>query len=62
MGVTGDFKDVKGKRYAMIIPGDGEKIAYLAGGNFDTILSYNCASKYAVSVGMLADFIKMAGQ
>lgn len=58
LGVSGNFKDAKQNRYALIIPDKGSRITYLAGGNFDTILDYNCASKYAVSVGMLADFIK----
>lgn len=59
LGVAGDFKNARQHNYAMIIPDKGSRITYLAGGNFDTILDYNCASKYAVSVGMLADFVKM---
>lgn len=45
------------QRYALVMPDKGEKTAYLVGGNFRTILSYNCANKYAVSVGLLADQI-----
>ncbi len=41
--------------YALVIPDEGEFTTYLAGGNYRTILSYNCANKYAVSVGLLAD-------
>ena len=58
LGVQGDFENAKQPAYAMIVPADGVKIAYLAGGNFDAILSYNCANKYAVSVGMMADLIR----
>lgn len=57
LGVAGDFRDGPEATYAMILPEDGERIAYLAGGNFNSILSYNCANKYAVSVGMLADLV-----
>lgn len=60
LGVTGDFKAASDKRYAMIVPGKGQHTAYLVGDNFDAILRYNCASKYAVSVGLLADYIKAA--
>lgn len=59
-GVAGRFTGDSARTYRMVIPDAGEKIAYLVGGNFDVILSYNCANKYAVSVGMLADFIKSA--
>jgi membrane-bound lytic murein transglycosylase B len=48
-GVTGSF--------AMVIPEDNETRGYLVGPNFRGILAYNCANKYAVSVGMLADQI-----
>jgi membrane-bound lytic murein transglycosylase B len=40
-----------------VIPEEGEKNAYLVGPNFSRILAYNCANKYAVSVGLLADEI-----
>ena len=40
-----------------MIPGEGDKSEWLVGGNFRTILHYNCANKYAVSVGLLADKI-----
>ncbi len=43
--------------YALILPSQGEDQGYLVGGNFDVILDYNCANKYAVSVGLLADKI-----
>ena len=43
--------------YAMVIADEGEQNAYLVGPNFRGILSYNCANKYAVSVGLLADEI-----
>jgi len=43
--------------YAMVIPESGESSAYLVGPNFKRILAYNCANKYAVSVGLLADAI-----
>lgn len=45
------------RKLAMVIPEAGEDKVYLAGRNFRTILSYNCANKYAVSVGLLADLI-----
>lgn len=46
-----------GNEYAMVIPeGDSDR-AFLVGGNFRTILAYNCANIYAVSVGLLADEI-----
>ncbi|MEX2488910.1 MAG: lytic murein transglycosylase [Pseudomonadales bacterium] len=48
--------------YALIIP--EERVSeedvgrvFLVGGNFRTILNYNCANIYAVSVGLLADTI-----
>ncbi len=43
--------------YALVIPDDGEKTSYLVGENFRTILHYNCANKYAVSIGLFADQI-----
>lgn len=45
------------RNYAMVVPDDGETRAYLVGPNFRGILAYNCANKYAVSVGLLADYI-----
>ena len=44
-------------KFAMVIPDSGETNAYLVGPNFRGILAYNCANKYAVSVGLLADHI-----
>ncbi len=48
----------EGAPWALILPQDGETKGYLVGGNFRSILSYNCANKYAVSVGLLADLIR----
>ncbi len=45
------------RSYAMVVPDKGESRAYLVGPNFRGILAYNCANKYAVSVGLLADKI-----
>lgn len=45
-------------RYALLQPDEGETSGFLVGGNFRSILSYNCANKYAVSVGLLADLIR----
>jgi membrane-bound lytic murein transglycosylase B len=44
--------------YALFLKSDDAADGYLVGGNFRAILSYNCANKYAVSVGLLADWIK----
>lgn len=44
--------------YSLIEPEVGAAMGYLAGGNFRVILRYNCANKYAVSVGLLADEIR----
>lgn len=44
--------------WALIRPDENETKSYLVGGNFRAILSYNCANKYAVSVGLLADLIR----
>ena len=43
---------------ALIIPEDDQEYTYMTFPNFRTILSYNCANKYAVSVGLMADLIK----
>lgn len=43
--------------WALVIPGEGDVSQWAVGGNFRTILHYNCANKYAVSVGLLADAI-----
>lgn len=43
------------RNYAMVVPDEDETRAYLVGPNFRGILAYNCANKYAVSVGLLAD-------
>jgi membrane-bound lytic murein transglycosylase B len=44
--------------YSLILPAEGDRTGYLVGGNFRAILNYNCANKYAVSVGLLADIIR----
>ena len=46
-----------GKTYALLRLSDAPDQTYLVGSNFETILQYNCANKYAVSVGMLADHL-----
>jgi membrane-bound lytic murein transglycosylase B len=46
-----------GQKFAMIKPEAGETVGYLVGPNFGSILRYNCANKYAVSIGLLADMI-----
>lgn len=56
MGVDVDGSD-SDETYALIKRADGDQSSYLVGGNFRAILSYNCANKYAVSVGLLADLI-----
>ena len=43
--------------YSLLLPEPIGRENYLVGGNFRAILSYNCANKYAVSVGVLADHI-----
>ncbi|MEX0941413.1 MAG: lytic murein transglycosylase [Pseudomonadales bacterium] len=57
LGVVGDFSDLAESAYALVIPDAGETTSYLVGGNFRTILHYNCANKYAVSVGLMADLV-----
>lgn len=42
---------------ALIVPDDRQGFTYLAYPNFRTILSYNCANKYAVSVGLMVDLL-----
>jgi membrane-bound lytic murein transglycosylase B len=54
-------QDLEKAQYALVIPGQDQGSSYLVGGNFRTILSYNCANKYAVSVGLLADLIANPG-
>ncbi len=55
LGVTGDLARLPEGEYALIIPAENEESHWLVGGNFRSILAYNCANKYAVSVGLLAD-------
>ena len=45
------------KPYALLRLSDSSDQTYLVGKNFETILQYNCANKYAVSVGLLADYL-----
>jgi len=54
MGVMPE-SGIQDAEYALVEPEDGSKEGYLAGGNYRAILNYNCANKYAVSVGLLAD-------
>jgi|TARA_Y100000310_G_scaffold286082_1_gene309977 membrane-bound lytic murein transglycosylase B len=42
---------------ALIVPESPREFTYLVFPNFRAILSYNCANKYAVSVGMMVDSI-----
>lgn len=58
LGVTGNFGHLPADKYAVVIPDEDTRIVYLVGGNFPVILDYNCANKYAVSIGMMADLIK----
>ena len=46
-----------GQQYRMVVAEAGERVGYLVGANFNSILSYNCANKYAVSIGLMADRI-----
>lgn len=43
--------------YAMVSPEAGASTGYLVGGNYRAILNYNCADKYAVSVGLMSEAI-----
>lgn len=49
-------------RWALVNPEEGADRSYLVGGNYRAILNYNCANKYAVSVGLLADWIRGVSQ
>jgi len=42
---------------ALIVAESSQDFTYMAFPNFRTILSYNCANKYAVSVGMMVDLL-----
>lgn len=57
LGVMGDLDRLTQSEYALVFPEEGTDVSYLVGGNFRSILSYNCANKYAVSVGLLSDLI-----
>ena len=46
--------------YALISPEAGASSGYLVGGNYRAILNYNCADKYAVSVGLMSEAIVRA--
>lgn len=54
LGVTAE-SGLREADYALVEPEEGAAEGYLAGGNYRAILNYNCANKYAVSVGLLAD-------
>jgi membrane-bound lytic murein transglycosylase B len=43
--------------YALVSPEAGASSGYLVGGNYRAILNYNCADKYAVSVGLMSEAI-----
>ena len=43
--------------YALISPEAGASLGYLVGGNYRAILNYNCADKYAISVGLMSEAI-----
>ena len=43
--------------YVLVLPEAGASSGYLVGGNYRAILNYNCADKYAVSVGLMAESI-----
>ena len=53
----GPGKLSKDKTYALLRLSDTSDQTFLVGKNFETILQYNCANKYAVSVGLLADYL-----
>ena len=60
MGVrseTGGVLADSGPSAALIIPPGPQDFTYMVFPNFRTILSYNCANKYAVSVGMMVDLL-----
>ena len=46
--------------YALISPEAGASSGYLVGGNYRAILNYNCADKYAVSVGLMSEAVLKA--
>ena len=56
LGLQGKSK-LPEQLYAVVVPAAGAAGTYLVGGNFRAILNYNCANKYAVSVGLLAEAI-----
>ncbi len=55
LGLSPDRDLIAKQKYALLVPDKGVTSSFLVGGNFRTILSYNCANKYAVSVGLLAE-------
>ena len=57
LGVKVEGRSGDSDKYALVKADEGETRAYLVGPNFRGILAYNCANKYAVSVGLLADQI-----
>lgn len=50
-------RQLNNQDYALVAPEKGVTTGYLVGGNYRAILRYNCANKYAVSVGLLAEKI-----
>ena len=56
LGVVPDIQLVK-QTYALVAPEAGASSGYLVGGNYRAILNYNCADKYAVSVGLMSEAI-----
>jgi len=57
LGVEIDGEVGDDAEFAMVIPDADETNVYLVGPNFSQILAYNCANKYVVSVGLMADKI-----
>jgi membrane-bound lytic murein transglycosylase B len=57
LGVEIDGEVGSETEFAMVIPDADETRVYLVGPNFGRILAYNCANKYVVSVGLMADKI-----
>ena len=56
LGVVPDIQLVE-QTYALVAPEAGANSGYLVGGNYRAILNYNCADKYAVSVGLMSEAI-----
>jgi membrane-bound lytic murein transglycosylase B len=56
LGVSGEGLK-PASEYALVKPDADSAQSFLVGGNFRAILRYNCANKYAVSVGLFAEKI-----